>query len=180
MCLLAAFIKAGWARLCIRVCMLRITLDYLPYMEIEMKRTVTVIGAALIGTVLIAAACGSKTGSNANVATGKVIKTATVGNLTATLSNSTGQLQQGDQKVMLAFTDSSGKPVEVGAVSLNFHMAQMGPMAEMNDATTLTTTGTPGVYRGNVNIEVAGEWQGQLAYEGPAGNGKTTFTVTAR
>src|SRR6266851_5118324 len=149
-------------------------------MEIEMKRTLIVIWIALIGTVLIAAACGSKTGSNANVATGKVIKTATVANLTATLSNSTGQLKAGEQEVMLAFTDPSGKPVDVGAVSLNFHMAQMGPMAEMNDATSFTTTGTPGVYRGKVNIEVAGEWQGQLAYEGPAGTGKTTITVTVR
>lgn len=145
-----------------------------------MKRTVIVIGIALVGTVLIAAACGSKTGSNANVATGKVIKTATVGNLTASLSNSTGQLKQGEQEVMLTFTDASGKPVDVGAVSLNFHMPAMGSMAAMNDAVTFTTTATPGVYRGKVNIEMAGEWQGQLAYEGPAGNGKTTFTVPAR
>ena len=144
-----------------------------------MKRSLIVIGVALVGVILIGAAC-SKTGSSGNIARGKVIKTATVGNLTATLSNSTGQLKQGDQEVMLDFTDSSGKPVDVGAVSLNFHMAQMGPMTEMNDATSFTTTGTPGVYHGKVNIEVAGEWQGQLAYEGPAGSGKTTITVTAR
>jgi hypothetical protein len=142
-----------------------------------MNRSLIVI--ALVGVISIAAAC-SKTASNGNISRGKVIKTATVGNLTATLSNSTGQLKQGDQEVMLAFTDGSGKPVDVGAVSLNFRMAQMGPMSEMNDATTFTTTGTPGVYHGKVNIEVAGEWQGQLAYEGPAGNGKTTFAVTAR
>ena len=142
-----------------------------------MNRSLIVI--ALVGVISIAAAC-TKTASNGNISRGKVIKTATVGNLTATLSNSTGQLKQGDQEVMLAFTDGSGKPVDVGAVSLNFRMAQMGPMSEMNDATTFTTTGTPGLYHGKVNIEVAGEWQGQLAYEGPAGNGKTTFAVTAR
>ncbi len=144
-----------------------------------MKRSLVVIAGALVGVILIGAAC-SKTGSSGNISRGKVIKTATVGNLTATLSNSTGQLKLGDQEVMLDFTDSSGKPVDVGAVSLNFHMAQMGPMTEMNDATSFTTTGTPGVYRGKVNIEVAGEWQGQLAYEGPAGSGKTTITVTVR
>ena len=144
-----------------------------------MKRSLIVIGVALVGVILIGAAC-SKTGSSGNISRGKVIKTATVGNLTATLSNSTGQLKLGDQEVMLDFTDASGKPVDVRAVSLNFHMAQMGPMSEMNDATSFTTTGTPGVYRGKVNIEVAGEWQGQLAYEGPAGSGKTTITVTVR
>jgi hypothetical protein len=145
----------------------------------KMNRSLFAIGVALVGIFLIGAAC-NKTGSGGNISRGKVIKTATVGNLTATLSNSTGQLTQGDQEVMLDFTDSSGKPVDVGAVSLNFHMAQMGPMSEMNEATSFTTTGTPGVYRGKVKIEVAGEWQGQLAYEGPAGSGKTTITVTAR
>ena len=144
-----------------------------------MKKSVLAIAFVSIVALVIAAAC-SKTGSSGNISRGKVIKTATVGNLTATLSNSTGQLKLGDQEVMLDFTDASGKPVDVGAVSLNFHMAQMGPMSEMNDATSFTTTGTPGVYRGKVNIEVAGEWQGQLAYEGPAGSGKTTITVTAR
>ncbi len=100
--------------------------------------------------------------------------------LTATLSNESGVLKLGDQEVTLAFTDSSGKAVDVGAVSLNFHMPAMGGMAAMNDAVTFTTTDTPGVYRGKVNIGMAGEWQGQLAYEGPAGKGKTTFSVTAQ
>jgi hypothetical protein len=50
----------------------------------------------------------------------------------------------------------------------------------MNDAVTLTTTSTPGVYSGKVNVSMAGEWQGQLAYEGAAGTGKATFSVTAR
>ena len=145
-----------------------------------MKKSVIVILITLVAIVLIVAACSPKTGSNGSLPTGKVIKTVTMANLTATLSNSTGQLKQGDQEVMLAVTDSSGKPVDVGAVSLNFHMNQMGTMAAMNDATTFSTTGTPGVYRGKVNIEVAGEWQAQLAYEGPAGQGKTTFSVSAQ
>lgn len=133
----------------------------------------------LFPVFLLLAACGSKNGS-VNAPTSKTIKTVQLGNLTATLSNSTGQLKQGDQEVTLSFTDSSGRAVDVGAVSLNFHMPAMGSMAAMNDAVTFTTTGTPGVYTGKVNIEMAGEWQGQLAYEGPAGTGKTTFTVTAR
>ena len=143
-------------------------------------KTVIAIATLLTVSVLIFAGCGSKTGNVNSASTGKTIKSIPLGNLTATLSNSTGQLKHGDQEVMLAFADSTGKPVDVGAVSLNFHMAQMGPMAEMNDAVTFTTTNTPGVYHGRVNLEVAGEWQGQLAYEGPAGKGKTTFTITAQ
>ncbi len=143
-----------------------------------MKKLIA-ITTLLSGTFLVFAAC-SRSGSSPSAVTGKTIKAAQVGNLTATLSNSIGQLKQGDQEVTLTFTDSSGKPVDVGAVSLNFHMPAMGSMAVMNNAVTFTTTGTPGVYAGKVNIEMAGEWQGQLAYEGPAGTGKTTFTVTAR
>jgi hypothetical protein len=141
-----------------------------------MKKSLLII--ALFGVSLVVAACGSKSAST--VSTGTAIKSVAIDRLTATLSSSTGQLKQGDQEVMLAFTDSSGKAVDVGAVSLNFHMPAMGSMAAMNDGVTFTTTDTPGLYRGKVNIGMAGEWQAQLAYEGPAGKGKTTFPVTAR
>ena len=144
-----------------------------------MKNSV-VGGVFLLVVVLLFTACGSKPETGGKVPTGKTIKAVPVGSLAATLLNDSGQLKQGNQEFMLSFTDSSGKPVDVGSVSVNFHMAQMGAMAEMNDATTFTTTDTPGVYRGKVNIEVAGEWQGQLAFEGPAGSGRTTFTVSAR
>ena len=148
-----------------------------------MKKSVIAIVIALGIVLVIAAACGSRPGtesSGSNVPTGKVIKTVPVGNLTATLSNDSGVLKRGDQEFTISFTDASGKLVDVGAMSLNFHMDQMGTMAEMNDGVTFTTTDKPGVCRGKVNIEVGGEWQGQLAYEGPAGKGKTTFSVTAR
>src|SRR5882724_7716389 len=140
-----------------------------------MKNSVILIAIALGLVVVIAAACGSKTGTDKSVPTGKTIKTVPVGNLTVTLSNDSGVLKHGNQELMLAFTDGSGKPVDVGAVSLNFYMPQMGSMAAMNDAVTFTTTSTTGLYRGKVDIEVGGEWQAQLAYEGPAGKGKTTF-----
>lgn len=141
-----------------------------------MKKPLMLISVVI--ALVVAASCGSKSGST--VSTGTAIKAVTIDKLTATLSNSTGQLKQGDQELILAFTDSSGKLVDVGAVSLNFHMPAMGGMAAMNDAVTFTTTNAPGVYRGKVNIGMAGEWQAQLAYEGSAGKGKTTFSVTAR
>jgi hypothetical protein len=141
-----------------------------------MKKSLVVITIVLSVVFVIAAACGSKTGSNPST-TGKVIKTVPVGNLTATLSNDSGVLKRGNQELTISFADGSGKLVDVGAISLNFHMDQMGTMSAMNDSATFTTTGTPGVVRSKVNIEVGGEWQAQLAYEGPAGKGKTTFSV---
>ncbi len=131
---------------------------------------------SLVGLALLVAACGSKTTD-----TGKVIKSASAGNnLTVALATSDGVLKHGNTEFTLTFSDSSGKPVDVGAVALTFHMPQMGSMAAMNDAATFTTTDTPGVYRGKANIEMAGEWQAQITYDGPKGRGQASFPITAQ
>ena len=132
---------------------------------------------SLLAVLLFIAACGSKTST---VDTGKVIKSSPIGNLTVTLSNSSGQLKHGSEEFFITFKDTSGKPVDVGAAALTFHMSQMASMAAMNDPSTLTTTDTPGVYRAKADIEVAGEWQAQVSYEGSAGKGQTSFSVTAQ
>jgi hypothetical protein len=127
------------------------------------------------------AACGSGTQPTAeNPVQGKVIKSGSINNLTVTLSSETGKIKNGEQELMLAFTDASGKAVDVGAASLNFYMPAMGSMGAMNNSATLTTTGTPGVYRGKVKIEMTGGWEMQISYEGPAGKGKTSIPVTAQ
>lgn len=133
--------------------------------------------ALAVASVLLFAACSSKTGNVANTPTGKDIKAAPIGNLTVTLSTESGQIKSGAQEVLVRFTDAAGKPVDVGAVSLNFHMPQMGSMAPMNEQATFTTTATPGIYRGQVNVPMSGEWQAQVAFEGPAGNGKTSLSI---
>lgn len=139
-----------------------------------MKKLVFVL--SLIALALLIAACASKTAE-----TGKVIKTAPAeNNLTVAVATNDGVLKQGNSEFMLTFSDASGKPVDVGAVALTFHMPQMGTMAEMNDTTTFTTTETPGVYRGKAKIEVAGEWQVKITYDGPKGRGQATFPITAQ
>lgn len=134
------------------------------------------ISLSLTGLLMVTAACGSKTSD-----TGKVIKSAPAGNnLTVSLATSDGVLKKDNTEFTLTFADSSGKPVDVGAVALTFHMPQMGTMAEMNAASTFTTTETPGVYRGRANIEMTGEWQVKITYEGPAGKGQASFPITAQ
>lgn len=138
------------------------------------------ISIVLIGLVSIfAVACGP--GGGASGGEGKPIKSGPAGNnLTATLASPDGVLRKGKQTVTLKFADSSGKPVDVGSASLNFHMPAMGTMAVMNNPAPLTTTGTPGVYSGNVDLEMSGEWQAQIAYQGAAGTGKANLPVTAQ
>ncbi len=131
----------------------------------------------LIAFAVLAQSCSSGSGGT----TGKAIKSGPAGNnLTATISNASGVLKKGKQDFTLSFTDSSGKSVDVGAASVNFFMPAMGSMSAMNNPATLKTTGTPGVYSCTTDIEMAGEWQAQIAYEGPAGNGKATLPITAQ
>ena len=149
-----------------------------------MRRTILFIGAiSLFALLALAAGCGSA-GNSAGTdspATGKTIATGPAGNnLTVTLSNADGSLKKGSQEFTLAFTDASGKPVDVGSVAFNNHMAAMGGMGAMNNSATLTTTGTPGIYRGKIDIEMAGEWQAQITYEGPAGKGSLSLSVVAK
>ena len=121
-----------------------------------------IIAFVLIAAFAVfAAACGSESTATANA--GKSIKSGPAGNnLTATLSNADGVLRKGKQDFTLTFADASGKPVDVGAVSLNFFMPAMGTMAAMNNPATFTTTGTPGVYAGRTDLEMGGEWQAQI------------------
>jgi YtkA-like len=137
------------------------------------KKILATIGALALLTA--AAACGASGGAG-----DKEIKSGKVGAMTVTLANSDGVLRNGEQELTVTFKDDSGKPVDVGSASLNFYMPAMGSMPVMNDPATLTTTSTPGVYKGRVKLEMTGDWQAQIAYEGPAGTGKGSFPVKAQ
>lgn len=137
----------------------------------------TVISTILFSLVILAAACGG--GDTTGGAMQPIQTKKTDDNLTVTLSGDTGKLKNGKQELMLAFTDAAGKPADISAATLNFNMPAMGSMAEMNDSATLTTTSVPGQFKGTVNIQMPGEWQAQITYEGKSGRGKTSFPLTA-
>lgn len=141
-----------------------------------MKELLISFGVTALAALLTA--CGP---SQDGGSTGKVIKSGPAGNgLTVSIATSDGVLKHGNTQFTLTFVDSSGQPVDVGAVALTFHMPQMGTMQAMNNPARLTTTATPGVYLGNANIEMAGEWQARITYEGPAGRGEASLPVTAQ
>ena len=140
-----------------------------------MKITKLVTALIIFAVVAFAAACGDNSaGGMKQIATKKVSD-----DLTVTISGADGKLKNGEQTIMLAFTDGAGKPVAINAATLNFNMPAMGSMAEMNDAANLTTTGTPGQFKGSLNIQMAGDWTAQITYEG-AQTGKTTIPVKAQ
>ena len=142
-----------------------------------MNKTVKIatVSALLFSLIVLVAACG---GTAASSGMKKIADKKVNDNLTVTLSNAEGKLKNGKQKMMIAFNDGSGNPVDIKAASLNFKMPAMGAMAEMNNAAKLSTTSTPGLFMGLVNIEMAGEWIAQISYEGKETN-KATIKVTA-
>lgn len=135
-----------------------------------------VVALLFLAAVSLVAACRSAGTSGSD----KVIKSTKSGDMTIGLSSATGELKNGENDLMITFADASGKPVDVGAASLNFHMAAMGSMAEMNDKATLTTTDTPGKYRAQVKIEMAGTWEAQVKYQGAHGTGQVSMSVQAK
>lgn len=140
-----------------------------------MLRTIASLSIAIFA--ILALACG--TGSSPTAT--RPIKSGPAGNnLTVTISNADGVLRKGDQNFTLTFAKASAEPVDVGSASVNFFMPAMGSMSVMNNPATLTTTKTPGVYAGKAKIEMSGEWQAQITYDGPAGSGKATLPITAQ
>jgi len=147
-----------------------------------MRKDVLFVGTIILfGFAALAAGCSSANNTGSTPPVGKIIASGPAGNnLTATLSNTDGSLKKGSQEFTLTFADAAGKPVNVGSAAFNLHMAAMGGMGAMNDAATLTTTATPGVYKGKVEVEMTGEWQAQITYEGPAGKGSFTLPINAK
>jgi hypothetical protein len=143
-----------------------------------MNKTKMLIGSIILfSLIILAAACGGA-GTATDSGMKKIMDKKVSDNLMVTLSNAEGKLKNGEQDLMISFTDGSGKPIEIKAASLNFNMPSMGSMAEMNDAASFTTTSTPGQFKGKVKIEMTGEWIAQISYEGKE-TGKTTMKVTA-
>lgn len=131
--------------------------------------------AIIIAICVLLIACGQP------LSKGKTIATGSAGNgLTVSVENSDGVLKGDRNRFTITFADSNGNPVDVGAAAVNFHMPAMGTMPTMNDAATLTTTDTPGIYDGAVKLQMSGEWRMQIIYEGNAGKGRASFPIVAQ
>ncbi len=87
------------------------------------------------------------------------------------------QLIVGENPIRIEVKDASGKPVDVGAVSLRLNMNMPG--MNMQSAGVLKQEG-PGVYSGTIQPGMGGEWIGRLAYDGPKGKEEKAVTVNIK
>jgi hypothetical protein len=104
--------------------------------------------------------------------------TQTVNDLTVKLMAPAGQLQKGDNSVLIEFRDSHGPLVDVGDV--NFTIDMNMPGMAMHGGGPAQRTRTTGQYSAKVKADMAGDWNARVSYQGPKGNGQATFPVNVK
>jgi YtkA-like protein len=98
--------------------------------------------------------------------------------LTVKLMGPAGQLRKGDNNVLIEFRDSGGQLVDVGNVNLTIDMNMPGMV--MHGGGPAQKTGTAGQYRAKVKADMAGDWNASVSYQGPQGNGQSTFPINVK
>jgi hypothetical protein len=93
--------------------------------------------------------------------------------------NKTGELTQGQNDFVVEFNDAQGQPVDVGDVQIGSSMSMPG-MAPMSGDSGVTQTKQTGIYKVTSNFAMSGAWHFTLSWEGPAGQGHTTFNSNVR
>ena len=126
--------------------------------------------------VLGLAACSS---GKVDVNSLKPAATRVVGKLTIALLNKTGELTQGQNEFVVQFKDSQGQPADVGDVQLGSSMS-MPSMAPMSGNAQITPTGQTGIYKVSSNFAMSGAWHFTISWNGPFGQGHTTFNSNVR
>ena len=86
------------------------------------------------------------------------------------------RLKVGSNSIRIEVRDVSGRPVDVGQVSLRMHMDMPG-MPMQADA-VLQKSDKPGVYTGTINPGMGGDWTAHIMYDGPKGRDGKTTTIT--
>src|SRR5438552_2209032 len=104
--------------------------------------------------------------------------TQTVNDLTVNLINREGGLRKGDNEAMIDFRDRSGQLVDVGTVNFKIDMNMAG--MQMHGGATIEPTNTAGRYRAKIKIDMSGDWNTKISFDGPLGKGETSFSLTAR
>lgn len=128
---------------------------------------------AVIAAVMMLGACKSQAPA------GKEIESHRAGGLVITLLNDKGDLTQGQNQFVVAFRSAAdNKPVDVGNVSVNSTMAMPGM------ATTAAIEVAPGSaagqYAAKGSFGMSGSWRFEVRWDGPAGQGSTSFNSSVR
>src|SRR5207302_5857468 len=96
--------------------------------------------------------------------------TQNVSDLTANFIAREGHLRRGNNDALIEFRDRNGQLVDVGNVKFDMDMNMPG--MQMHSGATIERTNTPNRYRAKIKIDMAGDWNAKISYDGPHGKGQ--------
>ena len=98
--------------------------------------------------------------------------------LTVKLMAPAGQLQKGDNNVLIEFRDSDGQLADVG--DANFTIDMNMPGMAMRGGGPAQKTGIAGQYHAKVKADMAGDWNAKISFAGPRGQGQQSFSIAVK
>jgi len=108
---------------------------------------------------------------------GKPFITETVSDLTVNFLGS-GGMRKGDNDIMIEFRDRNGQLVDVGNVKFDMEMNMPG--MQMHSGEAIERTGAGGRYRAKIKIDMSGDWNTKISFDGPHGQGHQSFSLTVK
>ena len=118
-------------------------------------------------------------GDRVNLSALKPAASKSAGKLTIVLLNKSGELMQGQNEFVVQFKDDQGQPADVGDVQIGSSMS-MPSMAPMSGDSELTPAGQTGIYKVTSHFAMSGAWHFTVSWNGPYGQGHTTFNSNVR
>ncbi|MEO8044844.1 MAG: CusA/CzcA family heavy metal efflux RND transporter [Spartobacteria bacterium] len=103
--------------------------------------------------------------------------TQTVNGLTVNFIEREGRLHEGNNELLIECRDSKGQLVDVGQVKFDLDMSMPG--MHMHSGATIEQTTTPGRYLARLKIDMAGDWNAKISFDGPRGKGEANFPLNA-
>jgi hypothetical protein len=132
-----------------------------------------------IGALIILALALSGCKSASAPAT-KEIESHSAGDVVISLANEKGELAQGQNSFVIAFRSASkNEPIDPGKVTVESSMAMPG-MAPMTAPIELESMGKTGQYTVKGEFGMSGAWRFEVRWDGPAGQGSTSFNSNVR
>src|SRR5213596_942522 len=109
---------------------------------------------------------------------GRPFATQTVNDLTVNFIHPQGQLRRGNNEFLIEFRNAQDQLVDVGNVKFDLDMNMPG--MQMHSGGTIERTNTPGRYGAKIKIDMAGDWNAKISFDGPHGKGQTSFNLNAK
>ena len=107
----------------------------------------------------------------------QAIASDSINDLTVRVSDRDGKLHQGDNETTIEFRDAKARLVDVGKVNLQIDSNMPG--TQIHRDVVVERTATRGLYRAKIQVDMSGDWNMKISYDGPHGKGETTFSVPA-